>query len=140
MKSSTKDFSFLVLFISMFLSISCATALPPVPEKYNFDNKLEKVERIVTFNEPTWEELDTQSIILKAAFNDYYLLILERPISTNHFEIGIPGIGSTITAGLDMLVVVNEGIGPLYYRIDKIYRLKDKKQKMVIRALLKTKN
>ncbi|MBN1907374.1 MAG: hypothetical protein JW927_20010 [Deltaproteobacteria bacterium] len=139
MKRAIKAFSFFVLFIVIFLSISCATTLPPVPEKYNFDNKLEKVDRIVTFREPTWEELDAQSIILRVALNDYYLLILERPISTNHFDIGIPGTGSTISAGYDRVVVIENTV-PLYYKIDRIYRLKDKKQKEEIRALLKIKN
>ncbi len=140
MKRAIKVFSVFVPFIIMFLTVSCVTTRPPVPEKYNFDNKLEKVERIVIFREPTWEEVDTQSIILETDFNEYYLLILQRPISTNHFEIGIHGTGSTISAGYDMVVALNEGTGPLYYRIDKIYRLKDKKQKREIRELLKSKN
>ncbi|NLD35350.1 MAG: hypothetical protein GX654_00600 [Desulfatiglans sp.] len=139
MERAIKAFSVFVPLIIIFLTLSCATTLPPVPKKYNFDNKLEKVDRIVTFKEPTWEKLDTQSIILKAAFNDYYLLILQRPISNVHLNIGIPGTGSTITAGHDR-VVVTENTGPLYYKIDSIYRLKDKEQREEIRALLKIKN
>jgi hypothetical protein len=139
MKRAIKTFSVFVPFIIMFLTVSCVTTLQPVPEKYNFDNKLEKVERIVTFEEPTWEKLDTQSIILKAAFNDNYLLILQRPISNIHLRIGIPGTGSTITAGHDR-VVVTENTGPLFYTIDKIYRIKDKEQLKEIRELLKNKN
>ncbi len=139
MKRAIKAFSSFVSFIFIFLIVSCATTLPPVPEKYNFDNKLEKVERIVTFKEPTWEKLDTQSIILKAAFNEYYLLILQRPISNVHLNIGIPGTGSTITAGHDR-VVVTENTGPLFYKIERIYRLKDKEQREEIRELLKIKN
>lgn len=139
MKKAIKVFYVFVPFIIIFLTVSCATTLKPVPEKYNFDNKLEKVEQIVTFKEPTWEKLDTQSIILRAAFNDYYLLILQRPINNVHLSIGIPGTGSTIRAGHDR-VVVTENTGPLFYKIERIYRLKDKEQKEEIRELLKIKN
>ena len=127
--------SFFLVFFAM--AVSCTAATIDVPEKYNLDNDLEAVNRISTFRIKSYENIDQQSLVLEANYNDYYLLVLRRP----RFEItfgktGIPHMGSAIIAGHDR-VVMNYNTGPEYYYIDKIYKLDGRKQVTEIKKMLR---
>jgi hypothetical protein len=125
------------IFVLMIITFSCAATLGPVPEKYNFDNYLEAVDRISTFKISSWKQVDRQSIILKANYNDYYLLVLRRPFTSiyTNLRIGVERSISGISAGFDRIVLL-EHDGPDYYNIDKIYRLKDREQAKEIKEKL----
>jgi hypothetical protein len=92
MKEMIKVFS---VFVSMIMVVSCATTPGPLPEKYNLDNELEEVNQIYTLTVSSWEEVDIQSVILRAHLSDYYLLVLDRPMESRITDLTI-GISSTV--------------------------------------------
>lgn len=135
MKEMIKVFS---VFVFIFMLASCATTRGPLPEKYNLDNELEGVKQINTFTVSSWEEVDIQSVILRANVSDYYLLVLDRPMDTRitGLTIGISRTDSSITAGFDKIWVKHPW-GKQYYIIDKIYRFEGKEQAKEIKERLR---
>jgi len=125
-------------FIIVFLAPACATTPRALPEKYNLDNYLEAVDQIFTLKAPRWEKVDNQSIILEVNWNDYYLLVLRRPIDMKYSnpKIGIDRTVNSITSGHDR-IFVEDSPGSQYYVIDKIYKLKGKEQKKEIKERLR---
>ena len=126
MKTMIKMFSGLVLLV---IIASCATTPLAIPEKYNLGNQLEEVKEIIKYKVTSWETVDTQSIILRANVNDYYLLVLDRPligIITSE-RIGISSTVSSIKSGYDKIYVKGD-TGLEYYTIDRIYKLKGRDQ------------
>jgi hypothetical protein len=77
----------------LIMIVSCATMPRVLPEKYNFDNYLEEVKRISTSRVSDLENVDNQSVILRASLragcNNYYLLVLSKPIETTHLHVDI---------------------------------------------------
>jgi hypothetical protein len=140
MKRKNMVFHVFMLFIFLFAALSVSATPKPVPDKYNFDGKLERVDKIASFRQITLDKADKQAVILKANGDEYYLLILRKPIDNINLEIGIERTVPTIISGQDRVVVNENNTGPKYYMIDRIYRLKDKEQKEEIRELLKIKN
>lgn len=94
------------VFVLFVMVASCATTPTTLPEKYNLDNELEAVEQIVTIKAPSLEKIDNQSVIIKAKWNDYYLLVLRRPIDTRYSNpnIGLARAASTVTSGVDRVL------------------------------------
>ena len=135
MKVMVKMFSISVLLI---VAVSCATTMGALPKKYDLDNDLEAIDRISTFNVSSWEQVDNQSIILRADWNDYYLLVLRRPIGrmVSGLSIGISSTVSSITSGFDRIIVTDTPFTE-YYVIDKIYKLKGKEQAKGIKERLR---
>jgi hypothetical protein len=135
MKLIIKFSSILVLLIMV---VSCATTPYTIPDKYNLDNELEAVDRIYAPSMTSWQEVDIQSVILRANVTDYYLLVLRRPMYTRFtdFSMGISSTGSYITPGFDR-IFVGDAAGPQYYYIDRIYKLKGKEQAREIRERLR---
>lgn len=86
MKMIIKAFSILVLLI---MTVSCATTPRVLPEKYNLNNELEEVKQISAFRDIDCELVDNQSIILEVNRDDYYLLVLRRPIDINYSQLSI---------------------------------------------------
>ena len=110
--------------------VSCATAPRAIPEKYNLDNEFEAVDRIYAPSISSWQEVDIQSVILRANVSDYYLLVLRRPMDTRitDLSMGISSTGSYITPRFDR-IFVRDTVGIRhYYYIDRIYKLKGKEQ------------
>jgi hypothetical protein len=126
MKSIIKVFSSIVLLI---LAVSCATSPNFLPEKYNLDTYLEPVDQISSFQATSWEQIDNQSIILEATWDNYYLLILRSQFDSTipDMTIGISSTGYTITSGFDMVIVNDFNIRECYV-IEKIYKLNGKDQ------------
>jgi hypothetical protein len=124
-------------FIIVFLASACATTPSALPEKYNLDNDLEAVDQISTFRISSWKKVDNQSIILRANWNDYYLLVSRRPFHTMilNLPVGIDNAGPTITSGHDR-IFVKDHTGRQYYIIDKIYKLKGEEQAKEIKERL----
>jgi hypothetical protein len=135
MNEMIKGFSISVLII---MAVSCAATTTTLPEKYNLDNDLEAIDQIFTFKVSSWEQVDHQSIILRANLNDYYLLILHRPIDRmiSGLSIGVSSTVSTIRSGFDR-IIVNDTPFTEYYFIDKIYKLKGKEQAKEIKERLR---
>ena len=134
MKVMIKVFS---VFVFLVMAVSCATTPGTLTEKYNLDNDLEAIDRITAHRVSSWEQVDNQSIILRANWNDYYLLVLRQPINRMVSGLSI-GISSTvyITSGYDR-IVVNDTPFTEYYVIDKIYKLKGKEQAEEIKERLR---
>ena len=134
MKSAIKMFW---VFTLLFMITSCATTPPAIPEKYNLDNKLEEVKEITSYRVNGWERVDTQSLILNSNVNDYYLLVLDRPLTglITSESIGVSSTTTSIKAGFDR-IYVRDSVGVEYYTIDRIYKLKGREQAREIRAQL----
>ena len=135
MKMIARVFS---IFVLLIMAVSCATTPRAIPEKYNLDNELEAVDRIYTPSVSSWEEVDIQSVILRANVSDYYLIVLSRPMYTRitTLHIGISSTVSSITPGFDR-IFVEDTMGTDYYFIEKIYKLKGKEQAKEIRERLR---
>jgi len=135
MKEMIKVFS---VFVFIMMLASCATTPGAIPDKYNLDNELEEVNQIYTFTVSSWEEVDIQSVILRANVSDYYLLALDRPMDSRitDLTIGISSTVSSITSGFDKINVEHPW-GRQYYVIDKIYKLKGKEQAKEIKERLR---
>jgi len=123
------------VFVLLFMIVSCATTQSTapeepsnLPEKYRLDDELEPVEKIFTIREPRWQEVDEQSIILRADRRDYYLFVLRRPMDKMYSN---PRIAlsnkSNVTPGIDR-VYVHPSVNRQGYVIEKIYRLKGREQ------------
>ena len=126
------------VFVLIIMVVSCATTPKALPEKYNLDNELEAVKQIYTFKVSSWEEVDIQSVILRANVSDYYLLVLRRPMDTKipGLTIGISSTVSSITPGFDR-IFVKDYAGRQQYVIEKIYKLKGKEQAKEIKERLR---
>lgn len=121
----------LSVFMFLFMIGSCATTTTPptIPEKYNLDDELERVDRIFTISNTRWQEVDDQSIILRVNWSDYYLVVLRRPIDTwyTNPSIRIASTATSITAGTDR-VFVTQSADRQGYIIERIYRLEGREQ------------
>jgi len=95
------------IFVLSIMIVSCATTPRSLPEKYNFDNILEAVNHISSVPMPKYEQVDNQSIILRIKRNNYYLLVLRRPIGFTAMTFDI-----TNTAFRDKAVSAEQIIGP----------------------------
>ena len=128
---------FLVILLPAIV-FSCATTSGSLPEKYNLDNELEAIDKIYTFSVSSWEQVDIQSVILRTNLNDYYLLVLRRPMDTmiTTLSIGISSSFSSITAGFDK-IYVSDYAGRQHYAIEKIYKLEGKEQAKKIKERLR---
>ena len=135
MKVMTKVFS---VFVLLIMVVSCATTPSALPEKYNLDNELEAVDRIYTFSVSSWEEVDIQSVILRANVSDYYLLVLRRPMYTRitTLSIGVSSTVSSSTPGFDR-IFVKDAVGKQSYVIGKIYKLMGREQAKEIKERLR---
>ena len=126
------------IFLLIMMVVSCATTPYIIPEKYNLDNELETVDRIYTPSITSWKKVDTHSIILRVHLNDYYLLVLQRPMHTRitGLSIGISSTNSHITPKFDR-IFVGSAMDQEYYYIEKIYKLEGKEQAEEIKKRLR---
>jgi hypothetical protein len=119
------------VFMLLFMIVSCATTTTPrtIPEKYNLDDELERVDQIFTIKNTRWQEVDDQSVILRVNWSDYYLVVLRRPMDTwySNPSIRISNTGTSITAGIDR-VYVAQSPDRQGYIIERIYKLKGREQ------------
>ena len=125
------------IFVLLVMVVSCATTPRAIPEKYNLDNELEPVDKIFTIREQRWEEVDDQSIILRADRRTYYLFVLRRPMDKRYSNLRIRlSNTSYVTPGVGR-IHVRDNTGTQYYVIEKIYKLEGKEQKEEIKERLR---
>jgi len=74
------------IFVLLAMFVSCATTPIALPEKYNLGNYLEEVDQISSSTNTECENVDNQSIILRANWIDYYLLVLDRPMDIRYSQ------------------------------------------------------
>ncbi len=136
MKAITKLSGILILSL---LAIACATAPFKVADKYNFDNELQEQKEISNFRIDSWESIDHQSLIIRSNFNEFYLVVLQRPaISLPASEsIGITVTINRVKSGFDNIIVADSH-GTESYIIHKMYKFKDEVQKREIKKRLKS--
>jgi hypothetical protein len=127
------------VFLISLLAMACATTPLKVPEKYNFDNKLQAATDVSSFRIDSWEVIDYQSLIIKADINDYYLLILNREAFTLPFSenIGITLTADKVKSGFDQIIVADSS-GTESYFIHKMYKLKDREQATEIKKQIRS--
>ncbi len=117
-------------------NISGSNTPSTTPEKYDLDNEYQALDRITLFGIRSYENIDKQSLILRTNYSDYYLLVLQRPrFEVSYGKTGIDFHGSTIIAGHDRVVM--DYPSKQHYIIDKIYKLKGRKQVTEIKKLLR---
>jgi hypothetical protein len=135
MKTSIKiaGMAFVILLVSTY-----AAASKWMPEKYDLDHQLTKVEAISNTSYIGWEKVDSQSLVLQTSPSRYYLIVLSFPAFNLPFteDIGITGMNLMTRPGYDN-VMVREATGRWEkYIINKIYGLEDRKQAREIIAQL----
>lgn len=84
------------IFALFILVVSCATTPHILPEKYNLDDSLKAVRQISVFKISDYENVDNQSIILETDRNNYYLLVLSKPIEIKYSNLSLD-ISSTVS-------------------------------------------
>ena len=128
----------LIVSVVSVLIMACATGPIKLPERYNFENKLEEVNKIYQFKIKGWQSVDYQSLIIETNVNDYYLLVLQRPAPSLPFSeaIGITLTVDHVRPGFDN-VIVSDSAGTESYIISKIYKFKDHKQALEIKEQIK---
>lgn len=116
--------------IIMLLASTYALASKWMPEKYELDHQLTKVDKISNTSLMGWEKVDNQSFVLQASPSTYYLIVLSSPAWNLPFteRIGITGRSLIIRPGYDNVFVREAGRSWGKYIINRIYRLEDKKQ------------
>ena len=134
------------VFVLLVMLVSYATTSSsspegssPLPEKYNLDDVLKPLNQLMKPKKSNFEEVDDQSIILKANRAEYYLLVLREPIDpyiSKQRTIGFAIRGSSVQAGADR-IYVDHSSGTMHYFIEKIYRLKGRKQAEEIKERLR---
>ena len=128
-----------ILIISL-LAAACATTPFKLEEKYNFDNELQEATEISNWRIDSWESIDYQSLIIRTDFNEYYMVILNRPAVSLPFSesIGITITASGVRPGFDN-IIVSDSYGSESYIIHKIYKLKDREQATAIKNRIRGK-
>ena len=127
----------LSIFALLIMSVSCATTHPDMSDKYNFD-ELEEIKEISKYRVSSWERVDFQSVILRANSKDYYLLVLQRPMSgiITGDKIGISNTVTSIKAGVDK-IYVRDSSKVNYYIIDKIYKLNGREHAIQVKKQIR---
>ena len=107
-------------------------------DKYNFDNELPQIEELSDFRIDSWDEIDNQSLILRANVSDYYLIILDRPAVDLPYaeDIGLSVTTGRVRKDFDN-VYVETPSGAESYIIHRMYKLKDRAQVTEIKKRLK---
>jgi len=123
MKFATRLAGILAILVAVS---ACATTPVTDPEKYNFDDQLERVTMIDKFTMSGWNRIDTQSFVLQSGSSDWYLIVLKIPSYDLPFAEGIQiqASGSMVRAGNSSVIVQTE-TSRNYFTIDKIYKFKD---------------
>ena len=122
------------------LMSSCATGRIELPEKYVLDNQIESVSHISKYQGySSWDTVDNQSFILQTSPSNYYLIVLQIAATEQRFSesIKISSSGSRVRAGMDTVTFLGRSIKGPPYRIEKIYRLKDREQVRTIREQIR---
>ena len=126
-----------IIFSTLFIASICAAAPAMVPEKYNLDNKLEKVDSIYKYKLMSWNRIDNQSFELQTGPSEYYLIVLSFPSDKLPFteHIKITDTNGMVRPGYNNVIVRGSGFKDNLV-INKIYKFKDANQVKEIEAEL----
>jgi hypothetical protein len=133
-----KIIKYSVLLLISLVFTACATTPYKIADKYNLDNELKEANDINSFRIDSWESIDYQSLIIKADFNNYYLVILNRPALNLPFaqNIGVTGTSMRVTKGFDK-IIVEDSSGSESYIIHKMYKLDNREKATELKNRLK---
>ena len=102
------------IFVLFIMVVSCATTTSTspkksstLPAKYNLVD-LKSVNEIMRVKKSSFEEVDNQSVILKANRGEYYLLVLREPIDpyiSKKRTIGVESTESSIPARIGRIYI-----------------------------------
>ncbi|MEJ2419062.1 MAG: DUF6491 family protein [Exilibacterium sp.] len=117
------------------------TSVHQLADKYQFDN-LEVVKRFSNWSIDGWSAVDQQSLIVRTSPSTAYLLVLSRRLHDLRFSeaIAISSTGNLVYAKFDTVTVKNHhfgGIGSVPVRIAKIYKLKGKEERELVRRQIR---
>jgi len=135
---------FIAIVISSVVLVACASSTPKeVNEKYIFPD-LKQVDRILSNRIDSWGEIDKQSLFISTSPNTSYLVILRRPSNDIKFarNLSFRSRGSSLNAKFDSLYFTSsfDSVQAIPVFIDRIYEVKGKKQKKIIRAKILNEN
>jgi len=121
---------FMGLFAIMFFTAAYSAASSWMPEKYELDGELTKVEKISNTTLTGWEKVDNQSFVLRSSASSYYLIVLSSPAWNLPFteRIWITGRSLMIRPGFDNVIVREAGNRRDRHIINRIYKFENKKQ------------
>jgi hypothetical protein len=136
MKMMMKLFAIVAL---LAITASCVTTTAPttaLPDKYNL-NELKEVKELKAPKASNWKQVDNYALIFRDYRNDFFLIVLEKPLETSigNERIGIVEKGQYIYAGIDKFFIKTDK-GRDYYIIQKIYKLNGPEQAKQIKERL----
>ena len=125
------------ILIIWLIGTTAALGRDWMPEKYDLDNQLTRVDGMPNTNIMGWEKIDNQSLVVQTSPSRFYLIVLSYPAYNLPFTetIGISGLNLAIRPGFDSVIVH----GPAYtdrYIINRIYKLQNRAQTREIEAQL----
>ncbi len=113
-------------------------------EQFTVVEKLEQVDKIVSFKFDSWTSLGKQHLILYRRFNEPYLITLQRncPDLDYTMQIGVNNSGSTLYAKFDYITVPEAipGALPVRCHIKTIHKLSKEQKKALVAIGKETKN
>jgi len=118
------------ILVIMLFAATYALAESSVPEKYNLDGQLKRVEYMSNTNFMDWESVDAQSLVVQTSPSTYYLVVLSsRAFNMPFVEyIGITGMNLMTRPGYDNVYVREPNRRWGRYIINRIYKLEDRRQ------------
>ncbi len=127
----------LCLTLSTLLIACASNSAKELDEKYSFP-ELKQVDRIFSNRIDSWGDIDKQSLFVSTTPNTSYLIVLRRPNNNIRFanNLSFETRGSTLDAKFDSLKFFssNDSIEPIPAYIEKIYEVKGREQKKMVRA------
>ena len=134
-----KTFKQLVLLIltASFLAACASTTSTKLDEKYIFP-ELKQVNRVFSSRIDGWGDIDKQSLFVSTSPSKSYLIILRRPSNDIRFasKMSFTDNDSSLDARFDRIYFFNslDTVTPIPALIDRIYEVRGKEQKKMIRA------
>ena len=124
-----------LVLIALFSAPVFAKPTSALHEKYQFD-QLETVKRFNNWSIDGWSAIDQQSLIVRTSPSTSYLLVLSRRLPELRYShaIAITSTGSSVYARFDSVRALNRHGINIPVSIAKIYKLKGKKQRKLVRA------
>jgi hypothetical protein len=108
-----------------------------IPEKYNLDDRLTRVDGMPNTNIMGWETIDNQSLVIQTSPKRFYLIVLSSPAYELPFTetIGVTGLNLSVRPGFDSVIVYGT-VRTDRYIINRIYKLENRVQVREIEARL----
>ncbi|TQV72686.1 hypothetical protein FKG94_18530 [Exilibacterium tricleocarpae] len=124
--------------LAVFSLSAFAGSADSLDPKYQFDG-LERVERFQNWSIDGWYPVDKQSLIVRTSPSTAYLLILDRKLHDLRFSngIAISSTGNTVHERFDTVRTRGRHTISIPVHIAKIYKLKGKAERKLVRAQIR---